>query len=1385
MDQKPQESDVEQAQERQASDSPNLLTFDFGEPKKPGKAPNFAKRVPFKKVQLKGAAQNEGEGEGEKPDSLPSDSEEPSKKSPRAKRASSDDEGEAEAQVEEKREEAKQKSASSKKELRSEEKKPAQVEQEEPEQNEQEREDARESGQLEAGEREGELEQEKEQEQAEDQEQNEKASAESLEEAEKSEPEEPQEIQKSEPESPPKQTPKKSSPQIQEPEEEAEAVAIDSPIGKRVKTQNVASSQSKQKRPSVAEIDEEQESGGKQTSLNQIVADKVPSSEEVAQSSPTRGEAADRKAVSEILSNAKAEDERPLKSAANVGYNLDKLDEIPDTYVPSNKTASKKKPVTPQRSVSPTKNELDEKPIGGKSGYNLDNLDSIPDTYVPSKKALPKKTVEAIEKVEEPKNEIDEKPIGGKSGYNLDNLDAVEDTYVPSKKAATKKTAEKAKEPENEVDEKPIGGKGGYDLDNLDNVVDTYVPSKKAATKKAVDKVEKVEELKNEVDEKPIGGKSGYNLDNLDSVPDTYVPSKKAAAKKPAEKVEPPKSETDEKPVGGAGGYNLDNLDSVPDTYVPSKKAAVKKPAEKIEAPVNDADEKPIGGKSGYNLDNLDSVPDTYVPSKKAAPKKPAAVNNDLDEKPLGGGSGTGGYNLDNLDAIPDTYVPSKKAAVKNPAPQTTNSEMDEKPIGGKAGYDLDNMEEMEKNYKPSGKVPAIKRPNLSKAKESVTEEVEIKEPVRKAAAAKVAEEETVAEEKKSVAPIKRPVAKKPVEVEDKSELKEAASSKLQNDGDELPIGKGSNNKQFAEEGAYPPGETGAEGEGDNEGEQTLEDRLKSSKFQTRIAAYKELTQWNDPEFTPEIFAKGLHLAVKEKHPQVIDELLSAIESLLETKPAAFAAVDFKKFMLNFTEHLLNNVKGASKDHSSTFIVKLYETVNKEEFLEQVKVLLATIKMKVQEKALVIVFELLKAGKIEEMKYLKALWPDLEKHLTSRTPAVKNAAYDIYKEAFLWMGEGLKAFLTNLKKPQMDELEAYFKTVDASAMKTLKKADGAKAKAFDVYDIATEAELPKKYNDDAWTDEVMAMTKWNERKDEIERLNEFLAKNPKLNSKTNGINFMTLAKKLFMESNVAVQVSAIKMLGLLAAGLRKHFVICAKTIFPTLLAKMKEKNRALSEEILLTLEKFYLILTFDETHDELKEHFGEKNTDKKINLLKLMLVMIDKLDRIKTEANAVKAVKMVLKLIDENDSTVREYAAQVVAKLKDNFSDKVTPLLSDLNSQKMSKILKYCQNTSSIVASDVKDVKGATGKEGDKKSIADVDDAQKGSKRKVLSSMSKDKSQMIAEMRENLFSNKTVKLSDVKNFSNFLYTNLKNLSELTKDFKEVSTTQTKEIFFVD
>ncbi len=128
----------------------------------------------------------------------------------------------------------------------------------------------------------------------------------------------------------------------------------------------------------------------------------------------------------------------------------------------------------------------------------------------------------------------------------------------------------------------------------------------------------------------------------------------------------------------------------------------------------------------------------------------------------------------------------------------------------------------------------------------------------------------------------------------------------------------------------------------------------------------------------------------------------------------------------------MNNAKKPNaKKAVMEFIPKFWDAwEDKDSFKEEIKSLLKSIKMKVQEKTLQLLLELIKAGKIEELEYLNSFFPLLEKLLSSRTMAVKKTTLNIYKETYLWMGDGIRAFTVNLKKGQKTDLEKYFKTVD-------------------------------------------------------------------------------------------------------------------------------------------------------------------------------------------------------------------------------------------------------------------------------------------------------------------------------------------------------------------
>ena len=1093
-----------------------------------------------------------------------------------------------------------------------------------------------------------------------------------------------------------------------------------------------------------------------------------------------------------------AEDERPLGGAKNAaedkpigggggGYNLDNLEELEKQFKPSGKAPIKRplradppaagderplgaaKPAEDERPLGGAKSATDEKPIGGGGGgYNLDNLEELEKQFKPSGKAPIKRPIRtgATEKNDEKpiggaKPAEDERPVGGaKSAEDERSIGGAkppgDERPIGGASAGDERPLGAAKSPD---DEKPLGGgSGGYNLDNLEELEKQFKPSGKAPIKRppradlpAAGDEKPLGATKAPAEDKPIGGGGGgYNLDNLEELEKQFKPSGKAPIKRPP-RADPPaagdekplgatKAPAEDKPIGGGGGgYNLDNLEELEKQFKPSGKAPIKRPPRAD--PPEASDDRPLGAAKASGEDR-----------PLGAAKAPG------EDKPLGGGGG--GYNLDNLEELEKQFKPSGKAPIKRPPRADPPAASDEKPLGGgKApsedkplgggggGYNLDNLEELEQQFKPSGKAP-VRRPVRAVATEGGAGEDKSGE---------VAEAGGLGPKKPTLSSaVRKPIRPAPAG-DAEGEAPSDPPIKTATAVDKKPFGD--------------PAELPAEVD---DGDQTLSDRLKSTSNDVKARAFQELSKWADAEMTPVVFCKQLHLTVKEKNPNVLDKILVCIESLVARKDPGLASIDMKKFWLSFTEFLMFNVKGDVKTHCDDFLVKFWNNyANKNALMEEFKSVLSSNKAKAQEKMLVVILVLIKAGKIEELGYLKNFWADIEK--LSRIGSLKNPAFDIYKEAFLWLGDALKPFISTLKEAQLKELETYFKSVDKSQMKALKTEGGAKPKTIDAYEISAESTMPAEYSDDGYPEKISAMEKWKDKKAEIDKLNELLSKTSKFAPKTKYEGLVTIAKELLNEKLLVLHVAVIKTLGYLASSCRKTFGPSAKTMLPLILLKLKEKNKVLTDEIMNTLDKFFISLTVEEALEDFEAALKDKSNDKKLSITKFFQTLIEK-DKIKKPDSVVKVVQMALALLDENDNKIREESSKVIASLLDKYQEKVIPLLKDLNQQKLSKINAH----SSVGQAEAAKEKKEGGKPGEANPVA-KDGKPTREKETRKKGIGTDKSSKIAEIREQLFSNKTVKISDYRNYSKFLETKLKEISEMTKDFKEVNGPQASEI----
>lgn len=111
---------------------------------------------------------------------------------------------------------------------------------------------------------------------------------------------------------------------------------------------------------------------------------------------------------------------------------------------------------------------------------------------------------------------------------------------------------------------------------------------------------------------------------------------------------------------------------------------------------------------------------------------------------------------------------------------------------------------------------------------------------------------------------------------------------------------------------------------------------------------------------------------------------------------------------------------------------------------------------------------------------------------------------------------------------------------------------------MDLYDMSDEYDAFKQFNE-AWTEKVLKQVGWSERKKMIEEFIAVAEKNPKFANSRHS-HMLQMCKKIFMESNQMVNIVTLKLLGLLAKNLRKHFKDDAKSWAKIVIDKFKEKS---------------------------------------------------------------------------------------------------------------------------------------------------------------------------------------------------------------------------------
>ena len=434
------------------------------------------------------------------------------------------------------------------------------------------------------------------------------------------------------------------------------------------------------------------------------------------------------------------------------------------------------------------------------------------------------------------------------------------------------------------------------------------------------------------------------------------------------------------------------------------------------------------------------------------------------------------------------------------------------------------------------------------------------------------------------------------------------------------------------------------------------------------------MIKW-DGNFSKQDFVNEISTIFKEKNVIVASEIFKVLDNLLETDSGLFKNVDTRSFLLSFCE-LMD--KSKSKKQPGMIFSKYLKScedkqVINDEFLE----ILSKKKVKLHLSIFTLIYEIMKSGQIDELDFLQKYFGHLENNITSSNANIKKMVFNIYKEAYLWMGGELRFFLKNLRKFQMMELTKFFDKCDSKSFKTLYDKDG-KVKKFDAFQNAKAVNLPDELHGFGWVENILKMKAWKEKQARLEIVNKSLENIIKLNSKTESWPFTDLSKKILNENIVLNKILVLKMLGYLSSSLRTNFDETSKAIFPILIENLKLKNKTFTEQIFKTAEKFFLCLSFDDVYEDIKSSLiGEKSNNKILNTLKLLMIILNNTNRISESKNVEQIANLALGQINCKDVKVRECTFELLGQLLKKFRDDVEPLLDGLDSKKVNNINKY------------------------------------------------------------------------------------------------------------
>ena len=329
---------------------------------------------------------------------------------------------------------------------------------------------------------------------------------------------------------------------------------------------------------------------------------------------------------------------------------------------------------------------------------------------------------------------------------------------------------------------------------------------------------------------------------------------------------------------------------------------------------------------------------------------------------------------------------------------------------------------------------------------------------------------------------------------------------------------------------------------------------------------------------------------------------------------------------------------------------------------------------------------------------LKSLLKSLVPLFNDPNPMVRKEAQNLCAQCYKYVGQGITAFLSDLRDVQLQELTKIFEEIvpgscvpsrfvkgmsapAAASSKSLKGisalgVNGGDGGSTDVFDLVDESPVLSKLPKSFFAVALDKSLKWQDRAAMIKDTLQPLLAVPKIRQADDYTELVKLLRELLLDPQFPLVLIGIKCVQDLAKSLRAPLVQYVRHLIPALFDKFKDKKASLLDAIHITVDGLlaYRCVSLEMLQDEIELGATSKIPNQRHAIVLWLQHVLENGVEPSSLSRIAKSHATLLKLVNDEKGEIRESTLQLIGKLHAVLGERaLVPVLQGLDDKQRAK----------------------------------------------------------------------------------------------------------------